>query len=77
MWQGVTMSDAHTESERYREMADDIRAVVRMLKHAHTEAARDLRLLALRYEKPAKYLEAERGYLAPRDLAPVYRLQAS
>jgi hypothetical protein len=71
------MADAHTESERYREMANDIRAVVPMLKHPHTEAARDLRLLAIRYEKLANYLEeAEHGHLAPRNFGPVPRLQA-
>jgi hypothetical protein len=56
-------------------MANDIRALVPMLRH--TEAARDLRLLALRYEKLANYLqEAEHGHLEPCELGPVHRLQA-
>jgi hypothetical protein len=50
------MADADTEARRYREMANDIRALVPMLKHPHTEAAWDLRLLAIRYERLAQYL---------------------
>lgn len=46
---------APIESERYREMASDIRALVPMLKH--TEAAKDLCSLAARYERLAVYLE--------------------
>ena len=68
MWQGVAMADAHTESTRYREMANDIRAIVATLKH--TEAVRDLRLLAFRYEKLAKYPESKHGTV------PEHRLQA-
>jgi hypothetical protein len=53
------MADAHTEARRYREMANDIRALVPTLKH--TEAAGDLRLLGIRYQKLADYLAADHG----------------
>jgi hypothetical protein len=43
------------EREQYREMANEIRAVVPMMKNI--EAAMDLRLLALRYDRLAKQLE--------------------
>jgi hypothetical protein len=60
------MADAQTESVRYREMANDIRALVPLLQHPHTEAAWDLRLLAIRYERLAKFLET--GCAAERDV---------
>ena len=57
----MTDADSATpiESVRYREMARDIRALVRMLKHS--EAIEDLRLLAARYERLADHLEAAPG----------------
>jgi hypothetical protein len=58
------MANADTESTRYHEMANEIRALVPML--THTEAALDLRLLAVRYERLAEYLAA--GRLAQRDV---------
>jgi hypothetical protein len=54
------------EREHYREMANEIRAVIPML--ISTEAVMDLRLLALRYERLAKHLEG-----SP---IPEYKLQA-
>jgi hypothetical protein len=54
------------EREQYREMAKEIRALIPMLKNI--EAAMDLRLLALRYERLAKHLEDSR--------VPEYKLQA-
>jgi hypothetical protein len=58
------VADADTESARYREMANEIRGLVPMLNH--TEAAMDLRLLAVRYERVAEYLAG--GRVAQRDI---------
>jgi hypothetical protein len=43
------------ERERYREISTEIRALFPMLKHPETRE--ELRLLAARYEKLAKYLK--------------------
>jgi hypothetical protein len=44
------------ERERYREIATEIRDLFPMLKHQET--LEELRLLAARYERLAKYLKA-------------------
>ncbi len=63
------MTDANwptpIESDRYREMARYMRALVPMLKHS--EAVEDLRLLAARYERLAEYLEAALGTTPERE----------
>ena len=65
-------SAARSERERYREVATEIRALFRMLKHP--EAVEELRLLAARYEWLAEYPEAGLGTLKHRPFQ--YRRQA-
>jgi len=65
-------ADLMTKTD-YREMANEIRALVPKLKHRRAVA--DLRLLADRYERLAEYLEVASG--EQPDTPPEYRQQAS
>lgn len=49
-------SARRVECDRYRAMANEIRALLPGL--SHSEAAEDLRLVAIRYERLAERLEA-------------------
>ena len=57
----------------YRDMANEIRSLVPLL--IHPQAVTDLRSLADRYERLARYLEVLPG--EPPDTPPEYRGKAS
>jgi hypothetical protein len=59
-----TDDSKRAQCDRYRAIADALRLVVSKMKHA--EAAEELRLLAVSYERLAEY--AESAPYAPKDI---------
>jgi hypothetical protein len=59
-----TDDSKRAQCDRYRAIADALRVVVQNMKHA--EAAEELRLLAVSYERLAEHAEGAKD--APRDI---------
>ena len=59
-----TDDSKRAQCDRYRAIADALRLVVSQMKHA--EAAEELRVLAVSYERLAEH--AESAFYAPQDI---------